>query len=168
MCLYFVLFSCFLYFFFFFNDTATTEIYTLSLHDALPLWGVAAAFDPMRSTREGEMTVAVDHPGDDRGAACVDHLSVAGILLRVAWTDPRDATLVHEHAHAKLERRRAPVGKCRIAIQRAQALPSGRDCSIPRPTAPILAPARCGEGRQRPRLHRRHILVRVRLDRKST
>src|SRR2546426_7325927 len=33
-------------FFFFFNDTATTEIYTLSLHDALPIsllskaWGV--------------------------------------------------------------------------------------------------------------------------------
>src|SRR2546425_11329176 len=26
-------------FFFFFNDTATTEIYTLSLHDALPIFG---------------------------------------------------------------------------------------------------------------------------------
>src|SRR2546428_7626436 len=28
-----------LLFFFFFNDTATTEIYTLSLHDALPIFG---------------------------------------------------------------------------------------------------------------------------------
>src|SRR5574341_101624 len=28
------------YFFFFFNATATTEIYTLSLHDALPIFGV--------------------------------------------------------------------------------------------------------------------------------
>src|SRR5256885_4089193 len=27
------------HFFFFFNDTATTEIYTLSLHDALPICG---------------------------------------------------------------------------------------------------------------------------------
>src|SRR3712207_7074171 len=27
--------------FFFFNDTATTEIYTLSLHDALPIFNVA-------------------------------------------------------------------------------------------------------------------------------
>src|SRR2546426_10554283 len=27
-----------IYLFFFFNDTATTEIYTLSLHDALPIW----------------------------------------------------------------------------------------------------------------------------------
>src|SRR5438876_6643213 len=32
----FFLFSCV---FFFFNDTATTEIYTLSLHDALPIYG---------------------------------------------------------------------------------------------------------------------------------
>src|SRR5256885_9502349 len=29
--------SVFISFFFFFNDTATTEIYTLSLHDALPI-----------------------------------------------------------------------------------------------------------------------------------
>src|SRR6267143_5617333 len=29
-------------FFFFFNDTATTEIYTLSLHDALPTSGLLA------------------------------------------------------------------------------------------------------------------------------
>src|SRR2546425_10502036 len=33
--------------FFFFNDTATTEIYTLSLHDALPIWRLA--WDHMRS-----------------------------------------------------------------------------------------------------------------------
>src|SRR3712207_8454566 len=29
--------------YFFFNDTATTEIYTLSLHDALPIWTSLAA-----------------------------------------------------------------------------------------------------------------------------
>src|SRR5215471_21727760 len=35
-------FFCFLcLFFFFFNDTATTEIYTLSLHDALPIYPAA-------------------------------------------------------------------------------------------------------------------------------
>src|SRR5580700_12055875 len=37
MLLGFLYFLCFL--FFFFNDTATTEIYTLSLHDALPIFG---------------------------------------------------------------------------------------------------------------------------------
>src|SRR5205809_6564244 len=33
----------FFFFFFFFNDTAPTEIYTLSLHDALP---ISSSFDP--------------------------------------------------------------------------------------------------------------------------
>src|SRR5690348_18394595 len=40
-CVFF--FSIFLSFFFFFNDTATTEIYTLSLHDALPIFRTAFA-----------------------------------------------------------------------------------------------------------------------------
>src|SRR5579862_10048559 len=38
MCCSFLFCSC--VFFFFFNDTATTEIYTLSLHVALPIRGV--------------------------------------------------------------------------------------------------------------------------------
>src|SRR2546429_7880372 len=33
---------------FFFNDTATTEIYTLSLHDALPIFGVIPASRTLR------------------------------------------------------------------------------------------------------------------------
>src|SRR2546430_11969385 len=37
------------FFFFFFNDTATTEIYTLSLHDALPISG--GLFDERESQR---------------------------------------------------------------------------------------------------------------------
>src|SRR3989442_11370396 len=32
-------------FFFFFNDTATTEIYTLSLHDALPIYAPDVAVE---------------------------------------------------------------------------------------------------------------------------
>src|SRR5215216_3731804 len=38
MSLCIVSFLMFISFFFFFNDTATTEIYTLSLHDALPIY----------------------------------------------------------------------------------------------------------------------------------
>src|SRR2546422_9328460 len=43
-------FICFLhsrssFFLFFFNDTATTEIYTLSLHDALPISAFWSGFD---------------------------------------------------------------------------------------------------------------------------
>src|SRR3712207_8875716 len=35
---------------FFFNDTATAEIYTLSLHDALPIWYISflVLFSPLR------------------------------------------------------------------------------------------------------------------------
>src|SRR5689334_25070488 len=35
--LYIYYYHLYLFSFFFFNDTATTEIYTLSLHDALPI-----------------------------------------------------------------------------------------------------------------------------------
>src|SRR2546423_12826934 len=38
-------------FFFFFNDTATTEIYTLSLHDALPICCRGAASTSTRTWR---------------------------------------------------------------------------------------------------------------------
>src|SRR2546430_9234256 len=37
------------YVFFFFNDTATTEIYPLSLHDALPICAADAEVDDLRS-----------------------------------------------------------------------------------------------------------------------
>src|SRR2546430_12981846 len=40
--------------FFFFNDTATTEIYTLSLHDALPILGLAG---PRGTDREGDVVL---------------------------------------------------------------------------------------------------------------
>src|SRR5439155_15393920 len=44
----------FYFIFFFFNDTATTEIYTLSLHDALPIsylpYHYAFGVDPLRPT----------------------------------------------------------------------------------------------------------------------
>src|SRR5437588_3340961 len=33
-----MIFLCFCFLFFFFNATSTTEIYTLSLHDALPIY----------------------------------------------------------------------------------------------------------------------------------
>src|SRR2546430_4047881 len=39
--------------FFFFNDTATTEIYTLSLHDALPIYALVSRPRCCRLRREG-------------------------------------------------------------------------------------------------------------------
>src|SRR2546430_11572640 len=39
--------ACLIIALFFFNDTATTEIYTLSLHDALPIYSATAAKLPI-------------------------------------------------------------------------------------------------------------------------
>src|SRR2546426_4707344 len=46
--------------FFFFNDTATTEIYTLSLHDALPISNFSAQARPFRGGGYGRGEVAAD------------------------------------------------------------------------------------------------------------
>src|SRR3712207_8881365 len=54
--------------FFFFNDTATTEIYTLSLHDALPISVPAAADTTHIDAMLGSN--ARDHRGDELLAAC--------------------------------------------------------------------------------------------------
>src|SRR5256886_14016284 len=70
--------------FFFFNDTATTEIYTLSLHDALPISLVRAppseAGHPSRkcvARRGGERLAADEDIGgrhrEDRGTGLVGH-----------------------------------------------------------------------------------------------
>ena len=42
-----------LFMFFFFNDTATTEIYTLSLHDALPIFGGDLNFELIEKLPRG-------------------------------------------------------------------------------------------------------------------
>src|SRR2546425_6497160 len=55
-------------FFFFFNDTATTEIYTLSLHDALPICRHPRAHaQALRRTRH--------RPHQDRVARSEEHTS---------------------------------------------------------------------------------------------
>src|SRR5450830_1921326 len=51
-CLHQLIFTFYAFsFIFFFNDTATTEIYTLSLHDALPIWPSARRSLGLRPTR---------------------------------------------------------------------------------------------------------------------
>src|SRR3712207_8543997 len=59
---------------FFFNDTATTEIYTLSLHDALPIWRTMppGRYQPLRrwrGARRGGEPVRGHAPGRARGHA---------------------------------------------------------------------------------------------------
>src|SRR5258708_22410403 len=54
-------------FFFFFNDTATTEIYTLSLHDALPICRPITAWRIARSDRSGRQESDRNHHDDAGG-----------------------------------------------------------------------------------------------------
>src|SRR2546427_12169970 len=46
--------------FFFFNDTATTEIYTLSLHDALPICGNLSRVDALLLRRGSDPRASPD------------------------------------------------------------------------------------------------------------
>src|SRR2546425_4151694 len=61
-------------FFFFFNDTATTEIYTLSLHDALPIYAGQATRQDLAALRQEPaqraVVLVVEHadPGLAHGA----------------------------------------------------------------------------------------------------
>src|SRR2546429_6526478 len=49
--------------FFFFNDTATTEIYTLSLHDALPISaGLRVLLEADRTARTTQATLVLAAP----------------------------------------------------------------------------------------------------------
>src|SRR2546422_7646992 len=51
---------------FFFNDTATTEIYTLSLHDALP---ISAAPAPRRASRRARRSPSAGSDAGSSGSA---------------------------------------------------------------------------------------------------
>src|SRR5258708_33353793 len=46
--------------FFFFNDTATTEIYTLSLHDALPIYELRTPLSMLKA----QISLALSRPRD--------------------------------------------------------------------------------------------------------
>src|SRR3712207_8863013 len=62
--------------FFFFNDTATTEIYTLSLHDALPI--LAAEHGEIAAVRRG-LADRVVHVGPGAMPAGVDEERVVPV-----------------------------------------------------------------------------------------
>src|SRR3712207_7538551 len=74
---------------FFFNDTATTEIYTLSLHDALPILWVSTLHDAWRAgvpdaeveallpTLEAALRWIVEE-GDADGDGFLEYLDLSG------------------------------------------------------------------------------------------
>src|SRR3712207_7801843 len=62
-------------FFFFFNDTATTEIYTLSLHDALPIFAADPKnrFERLAFAPDGDALDAGDTGGPRATVYLKDH-----------------------------------------------------------------------------------------------
>src|SRR3712207_8860074 len=83
---------------FFFNDTATTEIYTLSLHDALPIWFAlspdAGSSEPARRSDWSRTTVERVQSGMSRVSTAV--LLVA---LTLAASDRKSTRLNSSHAN---------------------------------------------------------------------
>src|SRR5256885_12553201 len=63
--------------FFFFNDTATTEIYTLSLHDALPICGSVSlvAINSAGGSAIRHLTVNASNPNNTANNAKLDRKS---------------------------------------------------------------------------------------------
>src|SRR3712207_219486 len=75
---------------FFFNDTATTEIYTLSLHDALPIVLDLARGDFLERDREVVLRGGVDH----RRRELVERPLAEVVVVRVDLTRALGS---HEH-----------------------------------------------------------------------
>src|SRR5258708_36181674 len=67
--------------FFFFTDTATTEIYTLSLHDALPICGLAAAYFFRKSAEKNARILILDNHDDFGGHAKRNEFRAGGRTL---------------------------------------------------------------------------------------
>src|SRR5688572_32542102 len=98
-----------LFSFFFFNDTATTEIYTLSLHDALPISRLPAR----RAVRHVDRLLRAAHePGRRAGGRSEEHTSelqsqsnlVCRLLLekkkqKTLHTTVTDITTQTQHLH---------------------------------------------------------------------
>src|SRR2546422_7793676 len=81
-------YSTFRSFFFFFNDTATTEIYTLSLHDALPISPSCMASMPLKGSMRQPKLEALQPP------------STGGIVgMSFFFTDRKSTRLNSSHGY---------------------------------------------------------------------
>src|SRR3712207_8305963 len=82
---------------FFFNDTATTEIYTLSLHDALPIY--RASFRRPRSRCPGVWKRWRGGSPESRSFARRKVASLAPSSALVGWQDRKSTRLNSSHAN---------------------------------------------------------------------
>src|SRR5256886_14199352 len=93
------------FYFFFFNDTATTEIYTLSLHDALPIYhfrtmGGSALTDPRIAVPENDLGA----PGPHSSAIPVTYVPFRNahfLSVAVSWAEVLGAGAIYIGAVAE-------------------------------------------------------------------
>src|SRR2546430_10334895 len=102
--------------FFFFNDTATTEIYTLSLHDALPIFPLRPEWPSARVCVTSSVLMADEPTGRRRSSdGPVSGCRASGHAERPRRSVPRP----------RADGRRRGLGPSTIAIARATPRPAG-------------------------------------------
>src|SRR3712207_7502145 len=97
--------------FFFFNDTATTEIYTLSLHDALPISPVAASWSNATVVLVAPTTISL--AGILTGTPQSSSRGLVGVLVR-------DCAGRSEEHTSELQSRQYLV--CRLLLEKKKKL----------------------------------------------
>src|SRR5256885_10605920 len=92
--------------FFFFNDTATTEIYTLSLHDALPISCGAAASDDRNSPGYRRILTAGQIAVKSRSEEHTSELqSPCNLVCRLLLEKKKN----NKHHTVLIQRRQSPI-----------------------------------------------------------
>src|SRR3712207_9224913 len=87
------------YEFFFFNDTATTEIYTLSLHDALPISGGLSSDDLQALRTEVRRQRYAVQPSGPKGSSDLEASNPAHQLWLQFGRDRKSTRLNSSHAN---------------------------------------------------------------------
>src|SRR6059036_1446576 len=105
-----------LYSFFFFNDTATTEIYTtydtLSIHDALPISFMATASIASRPSIAAAVGVPIVMPtAADRKSTRLNSVTVGYLVCRLLLEKKKKKKKKKEYSHIKIKKKQTKVTK---------------------------------------------------------
>src|SRR6266404_2055833 len=99
----------FVYCFFFFNDTATTEIYTLSLHDALPIW-IRRGSPTSRTSRRRSASRDRGSPPSRRSEEHTSELqSLAYLVCRLLLEKKKKNKKLHIHNKKKNKKKQINI-----------------------------------------------------------
>src|SRR5690349_22165550 len=96
----------------FFNDTATTEIYTLSLHDALPIYTALAYWDYLARIRR----LAISREAENRAVRLVEETRRLIAADQVPAAEIQLVSARSEEHTSELQSRRDLV--CRLLLEK--------------------------------------------------